>query len=115
MTSFYTKEELKKIGFNYLGTNVLISKKTSIYGAERISIGNNVRIDDFCILSTGKGGIEIGNYVHIAAYSSLIGESKITIKDYSSLNRTIKVNLIQININIIRKKKYRNDKNKNVK
>jgi len=65
MTSYYSKIELSQIGFKSLGDNVLISKKTSFYGISRICIGNNVRIDDFCVLSAGIGGIFIGNYVHI--------------------------------------------------
>ena len=69
-TSFYSEQELKKIGFKTLGKNVYISKKASIYGANNISIGDNVRIDDFCILS---GLVTIGNYIHIAAYTALFG------------------------------------------
>lgn len=64
MNSFYSKHELKELGFEKVGDNVLISRKASIYGASNISIGNNVRIDDFCIIS-GKN--IIGNNVHIAA------------------------------------------------
>lgn len=79
MSSFYTEEELKKIGFKSLGKEVYISKKASIYGAENISIGNYVRIDDFCILS---GNIEIGNYVHIGAYVALYGKKGIKINDF---------------------------------
>jgi acetyltransferase-like isoleucine patch superfamily enzyme len=58
--AFYTNDDLKKLGFSSFGNNVLISDKASIYGANRIKIGNNVRIDDFCILSAGESGIEIG-------------------------------------------------------
>ena len=79
MSSFYSKEELKKIGFKSLGKEVYISKKTSIYGADKISIGSHVRIDDFCILS---GNIEIGNYVHIGAYVALYGKEGIKINDF---------------------------------
>ena len=79
MNSFYTTEELNKLGFKKIGKNVLISKKASIYSPEKISIGNNVRIDDFCILS---GDIEIGNYVHIAAYVALYGRYGIKISDF---------------------------------
>lgn len=80
MNSFYTREELEQIGFCHLGENVLISKHASIYGADHISIGNNVRIDDFCILT---GSIEIGNYVHISAYAALFaGEAGIVLKDF---------------------------------
>ncbi len=80
MSSFYSKEELKNIGFKKCGENVLISKKASIYSPERIEIGDNVRIDDFALLS---GTIIIGNYVHIAAYAALFsGEKRIELKDY---------------------------------
>ncbi len=47
MNSFYSQEELKKIGFLSVGKNVLISKKASIYNPGVISVGNHVRIDDF--------------------------------------------------------------------
>lgn len=70
MNSFYSQEELKKIGFLSVGKNVLISKKASIYNPGVISVGNNVRIDDFCILS---GKVTIGSYSHIAAYTALYG------------------------------------------
>lgn len=79
MSSFYSIEELNDLNFKSLGTNVLISKKTSIYGASNMSIGNNVRIDDFCILS---GNISIGNYVHISAFCALYGKFGIVISDY---------------------------------
>ena len=42
--------QLEDIGFKSVGKNVLISDKASIYGAGNISIGNNVRIDDFVVL-----------------------------------------------------------------
>ena len=79
MDSFYSEVELKKIGFKRLGKNVKISKKSSIYTPNEICIGNNVRIDDFTILS---GKIDIGNYVHISAYTALYGEYGIKIGNY---------------------------------
>lgn len=89
MSSFYSEEELKEIGFKSLGKNVLISKKASIYGASRISIGNHVRIDDFCFLSPGENGIFLGDYIHIAPYCSLAGKGKITMEDFSGLSARI--------------------------
>lgn len=85
-TSFYTEEELKGLGLKSFGKNVLISRKASIYGAENISIGNNTRIDDFCILS---GNIEIGSYVHIAAFCALYGSKGIIVKDFSGLSAKV--------------------------
>ena len=87
---FYTKDELKKIGFKSIGENVLISDKCSIYGADKISIGNNVRIDDFCILSAGSE-IILGDYIHIACYSSLIGKGEIIMEDFSGLSSRVSV------------------------
>jgi len=91
MTSFYNNEELTQLGFKSIGDNVLVSRKASFYGISRISIGNNVRIDDFCVLSTGKGGIEIGNFVHIAVFVTLIGEGKITLEDFSGISSKVSV------------------------
>lgn len=80
MNSFYCLDELKKIGFASIGENVLISRKTSIYGAKNISIGKNVRIDDFCVLS---GNITIGNNIHIAPNVLLIaGSAGIELHDF---------------------------------
>jgi galactoside O-acetyltransferase len=83
---FYTKEELEKIGFKSIGDNVMISNKSSIYGSKNIEIGSNVRIDDFCIISAGEGGIKIGNYVHIACYAHLIGSGEIILEDHSQVS-----------------------------
>ena len=47
MNSYYSEEELEKIGFKSYGRDVLISRKASIYGAENISIGNNEHIKMF--------------------------------------------------------------------
>jgi len=80
MNSFYSEEELTSLGLKSFGSNVLISRKTSLYSPNRISIGNNVRIDDFCILS---GEITLGNNIHISAYSALYGAMGIEFKDNS--------------------------------
>lgn len=88
-TSFYTSEELRELGFRKLGENVLISKKISIYSPENISIGNNVRIDDFCILS---GKIKLGNFIHIAAGCYLFGGTDgIEIEDFSTLSSRVAI------------------------
>lgn len=82
--SFYSREELLQIGFKHIGDNVNISRKVSIYNAKAISIDNNVRIDDFCILS---GKIVIGSYIHISAYCVLYGgDTGIIINNYAGLS-----------------------------
>ncbi|MDM5093049.1 acyltransferase [Aeromonas rivipollensis] len=89
--AFLTEQQLSSIGFAELGSNVLISDKASIYGASRIKIGSNVRIDDFCVLSAGEGGIDIGNYVHIAVFALLIGAGKITVSDFAGVSSRVSI------------------------
>ncbi|MCM1045991.1 MAG: hypothetical protein NC417_10820 [Candidatus Gastranaerophilales bacterium] len=49
-----------------------------------IAIGDNVRIDDFCILS---GNITIESYIHIAAGTYLFGgKSGIVMNDFSAIS-----------------------------
>lgn len=86
---FLSKEQLLNAGFKSVGNNVKVSEKVSIYGAARISIGDNSRIDDFCVLSAGEGGIEIGRNVHIAVFCSLMGQGKIVMKDFSGLSSRV--------------------------
>ena len=87
MNSFLSWEEICSYGFRKVGKNVLLSRKASIYGASDICIGDNVRIDDFCILS---GRIAIGNYVHIAAYTAVYGgEAGVRIDDFANLSSRI--------------------------
>ncbi len=89
--AFLNPEQLASIGFASVGCNVLISDKASFYKPEKIKIGNHVRIDDFCILSAGEMGIEIGNFIHIAAYTSLIGKGKICLHDFCNLSSKVAI------------------------
>jgi galactoside O-acetyltransferase len=89
--SFLNDEELAAMKFGYLGENVKISSKASFYGVSRISIGSNSRIDDFCVLSAGVGGIQIGRNVHIAVMCTLIGDSKIELKDFCGLSSRVSI------------------------
>ena len=82
-SSFYSLSELKELGLKSFGDKVLISRKCSIYSPEKITIGDNVRIDDFCILS---GNITLGSNIHISAFCALYGTNGIIIEDYSGMS-----------------------------
>jgi acetyltransferase-like isoleucine patch superfamily enzyme len=83
---YYSDEELKGLGFKSVGKNVQISSNCSIYTPENISVGNHVRIDDFCVLSGGQKGIDIGSYVHIAVFCAIYGNAGVTIKDFCGIS-----------------------------
>ena len=79
------------MGFASLGHNVRISDRASFHNCENVSLGDNVRIDDFCVLSAGTGGIIIERYVHIAVYSSLIGAGRITVSEFCNVSSRVSI------------------------
>jgi len=86
-----SRDLVEQMGFASIGENVQISDRASFYNTSKISLGNNVRIDDFCVLSAGSGGISIGSYTHIAVYSSLIGAGKITLSDFCNISSRVSI------------------------
>jgi len=87
--AYYTPEELTSIGFKYIGKNVKISDKASIYNMDTIEIDDNSRIDDFCIVS---GKIKIGRNVHITPQCLIAGGEKgIVFEDYTTVAYGVKI------------------------
>ena len=86
-----TRHRLERMGFAALGRDLMISDRASFYNCGNIRLGNNVRIDDFCILSAGDGGISIQDFVHVAVYTSLIGSGKITLSDFCNLSSRVSI------------------------
>lgn len=84
-SKYYTENDLLNFGFKSLGKNVLISSDARIYGQHNISIGNNVRIDDFVTLSASNGFIHIKNNVFIARGCHLSGFFGIILNNFSSM------------------------------
>ena len=86
-----SRDAIQSIGFMFVGQNVQISDRATFYGADKIKIGNNVRIDDFCVLSAGEGGIEIGSQIHVAVGATLIGAGKIILSDFSNISSRVSI------------------------
>lgn len=89
--SFHSPDALREMGFLSVGEDVKVSTKASIYGASRISLGAHSRIDDFCVLSAGEGGIQIGRNIHIAIMCSLIGKGRIELHDFVNLSSRVSI------------------------
>ena len=81
--AYLTEKELSEMGFKSLGKNVRVSNKASIYSAENIEIGDNSRVDDFCVIS---GRVVIGRNVHVAVFCNVAGgEQGVFMEDFSGL------------------------------
>ena len=68
--AYLTQLQLENLNLMSLGKNVKISDTARIYDANLIHIGDNSRIDDFCVLS---GKINIGRNVFIGVHCNLAG------------------------------------------
>ena len=89
MTSFMSESEIGRVGFKSYGKNLKISRNACFYGPGEMVIGDDVRIDDFCILS---GRIEMGNFIHIAAYSAIYGGEKgVYIHDFANISSRVSI------------------------
>ena len=87
--AYLSEFDLVRFGFKSVGNNVKISAKASIYDCEYIEIGDNSRVDDFCVIS---GRIKLGKNVHIAAQCLLAGAvAGIHMDDFSGLAYGVKV------------------------
>lgn len=84
-SKYYTEKDLLDFGFKKIGTGVLISSDVRIYGQENITIGNNVRIDDFVTISALNGFVEIKNNVFIARGCHISGFFGVILNDFSSM------------------------------
>lgn len=81
--AFLSREQMLSMGFKFLGKNVCISDRAAIYNADQIHVGDNSRIDDFCVVS---GKVSVGRNVHIAVFCNVAGGSEgITLEDFSGL------------------------------
>ncbi len=87
---YFTNEELLSMGVKEIGDNCMISRKCSIYSGGGITLGNNVRIDDFCLL---VGNITIEDYVHIGAFSGLHAskDGHIVFRSFSGVSSNVHI------------------------
>lgn len=87
--AYYSEEQLGAMGFKRLGKNVKISDKASIYNCDQIEIGDNSRIDDFCVVS---GRVKIGKYCHITPMCLVAGgDPGVFLDDFCTLAYGVKI------------------------
>lgn len=87
--AYYTQIQLEVLGFKYLGKNVKISDKATIYNHDQIEVGDFSRIDDFCVVS---GKIRIGRNVHITPQCLVAGGEKgIVFEDFTTIAYGVQV------------------------
>jgi len=76
--------------FARIGEDVTIWPQAKIVGFEQIELGDSVIIDDF-VLMIALERIVIGSFVHIAAFTSVMGGGEFVMEDFSTLSGGIRV------------------------
>ena len=84
-SEFYTDEELSHLPFKHIGSNVKIKKTAGLYFVENISLGDNVRIDDFSIIVASTNLTFISSNVHIASHCYIAASGGFTMNAFSGL------------------------------
>ena len=80
-------DDLTRLGLLKCGRDVRIHPTVQFFNPRKISIGDNVRIDCFSLLSAGEEGIAIGNHIHIGAGTYLFGSGgAIVVEDFSGIS-----------------------------
>ena len=92
MVGYFTDQELASLGFGSVGSNVRISKTSTLYNREQIHIGDNVRIDNFCVIAmSGKARLSIGSYVQISAYCFMNGLDDLCLENFATLAPAVRI------------------------
>ncbi len=78
------------LGLRQLGRNVRIYSGAKIIGAEFITLGDNVIIDDFVMIYATAPTI-IGSHVHIASFCSITGGGELRMGDFSGLSSGVRI------------------------
>lgn len=77
----------KRDQIKHIGNDVTIREYVVFVRPENIFIANHVMIDSFTVLAGGYDVLtEIGNYVHIACFSSIDGRGGVTMRDFSGIS-----------------------------
>ena len=71
--------------FAQVGRDVTIWPAAKILAPERIRIGDSVIIDDFVLVAGGARTV-IGSFVHIAAFTSIVGGGELDIEDFAGIS-----------------------------
>jgi acetyltransferase-like isoleucine patch superfamily enzyme len=79
-----------ELPFRRIGRDVFVWEKSQILAPERISIADSVIIDDFVLLMGGEETI-LGSFIHIAAFSSIVGGGRLIMEDFAGLSGGVRL------------------------
>lgn len=89
-SGFLSPEELLAYGVaDAKERNILIHSTAVIVDFRNITFGSNIRIDPFVVLSCSH--LTVGDYIHIASGSRVIGKESIEIGDFANISTGVSI------------------------
>lgn len=86
----YTDAELRELGLGAVGQNVRVHRTVLFFGADKIHLRSNIRIDAYTVLTAGPGELIVGNHCHLAVGCIVYGGGGVKLEDFVGLSgRTI--------------------------
>jgi acetyltransferase-like isoleucine patch superfamily enzyme len=79
-----------ELALRRVGQDVTIWPAARIIAPERISLGDSVIIDDFVMLIGGEETI-LGSFVHIGAFTSMMGSGRLVIEDFACVSGGVRL------------------------
>jgi len=89
--NFISSSRLKKLKLKSHGKKIQISPNVTIIGSDNIQMGDNVRIDDYTIISAKEGFLKLGSNIHIGGQSYLGCGGGIEIKSNVNIAQGVKI------------------------
>lgn len=81
------EQDLRKLGLERVGTDVMVHERAILVDLDRIEIGSHVRIDGYTVLSASGGHLKIGNHVHIASHADIYAGMGVELDDFVGLSQ----------------------------
>jgi acetyltransferase-like isoleucine patch superfamily enzyme len=83
----YSAEELQALGFRGVGRRVQVHRTVQIFGAENLTLGSDIRIDAYALLTAGSSGFVVEDHVHVGAFAAIFGSgAAVTLSAFSGVS-----------------------------
>ncbi len=82
---YLSQQEVAALGCAAVGDNVLIHRSVILVNPAHLSLGSDIRIDAYTVITCGDQPCRIGSHVHISTHVFIAGRAGFDVCDYAGL------------------------------
>lgn len=79
-----------RLGFHEVGADVVVWPRAHVVGADRITVGDSVFVDDFALVMAVEP-ITIGSFVHVATGVTILGGGRLVLEDFAGISGGVRI------------------------